>query len=206
MKLDLSGIEGLTKLQGPLRLQNASSRYALPADFDATKYASKWVFDGPEVQEAQQERVLAYANVKAQGWAVWKTKQPYTEEEQAVIDGIKSKEKPSQEDKITLTKLENARKLVPHVRTIGKHKHILMFRPKALQQAINQIHAASSRALVNQELVGETNQVNPANDPGILTNADLRRFSKDIQGEEPSLLPTTFVGKKPDDAQTIQLH
>ncbi len=206
MELNLTGIEGLTKLEGPVRIQNAQSRFALPPGFDATKWASKWVFDGPEIAEAQQDKVLAYANVKAQGWAVWKTKAPYTEEEQETIARINSKDKPTQEDKIALNKLESARKQIPCTRVVGKQKFVLMYRPKALQQAINRIHAASSRALVNQELLGDTNQANQANDPGILTNHDLRRFSKDITGEEPQILPTTFAGNRPDDATTIKLQ
>ncbi len=68
----LPSVEGLTVLDTPrVNGGGAGNRFALPPGFDEKKFASRWALDGPEVQEAQQPEVLAYANAKAQGWSVW---------------------------------------------------------------------------------------------------------------------------------------
>lgn len=66
-------IEGLTILEGPTAGNPlVGSRFVLPSSFDGQKYASKWVEDGPEIEEARQEQIIPSAGVKALGWEVYK--------------------------------------------------------------------------------------------------------------------------------------
>lgn len=93
----------------------------------------------------------------------------------------------------------------PYTRVLGKYKFVLMFRPKALQDAVMQAYAAESRARVNLELLGKTNNANVEGDPGILSGDDLRRVHK-LSGENEEILPPTLVGQKPSDAANLKLN
>lgn len=175
MALDLQGIEGLTPLEvGSTPRNLAGHRFALPHNFPASKLASRWVEDGPEVAEARQDQVLAFANVRARGWQVWENPDA---------------EKGSKDKYVR--------------RVVGKKTFILMFRPKELQNAVGRIYAAESRSFTNAELRGETNRVNDNNDPGILTNQDLRTFSR--EDHQTETLPPVPINRSPEEAATINL-
>jgi hypothetical protein len=165
-------IEGLTAIDfGQTNARMAGSKFALPATFDSVKYASKWAEEGPEVEEARQEQVISSAGMKAQGWEVFRT-----------IDLEATKKLGEKGDKAPV--------LVPVKRVVGKKVFILMFRPKALQQAVNKLYANESRERLNREIVGESATVNEAGDPGILTNQDLKRVSRSYDGsDEPRPIP-----------------
>lgn len=171
-------IEGLTALdpKGSHQGRMAGSKFVLPPNFDANKFASKWEEKGPAVIEAAQEQILESANCKADGWQVYK---------------------------------DISNKNAPYERVIGKKTFVLLFRPRLLQKAVNAIYADESRRLVNLEVAGETNAVNVAGDPGILTNADLRRFGKHLEPDEgASYLPPNAGGQptRLQEAATIELQ
>lgn len=178
-------IEGLTRIEGPSsgRDRMAGSKFALVPGFDSNRYASAWIEEGPQVQEAMQEVYLESEGVKAQGWQVHKIAKL----------GKDPKDKPE---------------MVPCTRAIGKAVYVLMFRPKQLQRALNILYANQSRKLVQQELKGETAAANESGDPGIITNADLSRFSKETTDEDgaPYLKTTPLTGaRNPQEATELNL-
>lgn len=168
-------VEGLTALETGTfhRGRLAGSKFALPPGFDANKYASKWVTDGPEVIEASQDQILESAGCKAQGWAVYKTTK--------TAGTGKEGDKPS---------------FVPVTRIVGKVTYVLLYRPKALQVAVNKIYADQSRILTGAEVRGETNSANINGDAGVLTNADLARMQR-FNETDPggSYIPTLAEGQ-----------
>lgn len=206
MPFILPEVEGLSTLT-TAQTSNGQigDKFSTPPSFDKKKFASRWVIDGPEVQEAQQDEVLSYANARAQGWAVYQQDMSYTVDEQIRLDEFSKKEKLSTEEQKEKRQIENNRKKLPYKRIVGKHAFILMFRPINLQKAVNQCYAAESRARVNLEITGETNSANEGADPGVLSNADLRKFGK-LTGEQDETLPTTHVGPKADNATDLNLQ
>lgn len=178
-------IEGLTALnESEQKSVFSGGQFALPASFDSSKFASKWVEEGPNVQESQQEQVLAFAGVKAQGWAIHKV---------ATV-GAKL-----EDGKTAMPKLE------PYKRAVGRKVFVLLQRPLELQKAVNRIYANQSRTMVNNEVDGETKTANPT-DPGVLTNADIRKFDRQFQDAENSGGYLKGVGDlHPDQAVEIKL-
>lgn len=187
-----SNIEGLTELsagiaQNPL----AGSKFALPPGFDASRFASMWAEEGPNVIEMQQPTVLVSAGVQAAGWQVYKQ--------------LKNPANAKKEDELPL---ENRPKPTMErvVRVVGKTTFVLMFRPKALQQAVNVIHANESRSMVSREVHGETNAANEANDRGILTSADMARNKRVFREEDgEGYLKTTPLSATPEQAVELNL-
>jgi hypothetical protein len=190
---NVANVPGLVALSQDERSAVFSGgQFALPAGFDSTKYASRWVLDGPSVEEAKQDEVLSFAGVKAAGWQVYKVLKAPTEEEV---------EKAKKESK-NLTP-----RTVPCLRAVGRNTYVLMFRPKELQKAVNQIYANQSRAMVNAEVDGETSAANVSDDPGILTNADMRRFDGRFQDAENvgGYLKNVGNQKTPEQAVTLNI-
>lgn len=183
-------IEGLTSLSSaessrPL----VGSRFSLPPSFDTRKFASKWVADGPAVEEAKQDQIIASANVKAVGWAVFQG----VNLEAAKGDDAESAKK--------------APKLAPVTRVVGAKRFVLMFRPIALQQAINRLYANESRDRLNGELLGDTAQVNETGDPGILTNHDLQKMQRSYDGDDmPVALPRVRGESNPSRAAELAIQ
>lgn len=175
-------VEGLTELTGPMTGNLKPHKFSLPTGFPSQKYASKWAEEGNEVVEASQPEVIGVANVSAAGWQVYKVidipatdrakKLAFDAYQQAQLDlpADKRDRGDSKQPKVQPIR-------APYERIVGKKKFILMFRPRALQEAITKIYADTSRQLVSQEVRGETARANENNDPGILTNADLKKFT-----------------------------
>lgn len=180
-------IEGLTALTGVERGVLGSHKFSLPAGFPA-KMSSKWVEDGPEVIEAAQPQILQQANVSAVGWTpylVLDNEGTETRNEKLAVDHEMIQSTLDMKDRGKLKLPPPIRR--PYVRVVGKKKFILLMRPRALQEAVNRIHADTSRHLVNQEIKGETAVANEGNDPGIITNRDLRtiqRYEAIDEGED----------------------
>ena len=195
--MNIPSVAGLTSLTGPTNVRMSGSKFALPPSFDATKFASKWVEQGPNVIEAQQPQVLDFANCQADGWAVFKVLKVATAEV-PVVEG---------EDSEKTEKPKKTPQLIPYTRAVGKAVYVLLFRPKALQQAVNVLYANQSRDIVGREVMGESNSLNAANDPGILTNQDLARFGKNFADEMPDgyLPKTNPSAQKPAEATELQL-
>lgn len=192
--MTLPQVAGLTSLEGPANARMSGSKFALPPSFDATKWASKWVEQGPNVIEAQQPQVLDFANCQADGWAVFKSLKVGDKSEADLADakpGDKPKAGPN---------------MVPYTRAVGKTVYVLLFRPKALQQAVNILYANQSRDMVGREVMGESSAANISGDHGILTNQDLKRFGKNFGDEAPQgYLPKTDPSaRKP--AEATELH
>lgn len=192
---DIPQVEGLTMLTGPRRSRMAGSKFALPPGFDSKKFASKWVERGPGVQEAEQPVVLDFANCQAQGWSVFKVTAPAPEVDSEEIEG--ETEAPKAKRKLPPR--------VPFTRAVGKNVYVLMFRPKNLQRAVNTLYANQSRQIVDRELLGHTNSANESQDPGMLTNADLKKHSRDL-GDEPEGYIPARQGPKPDEATELQIN
>lgn len=186
--------EGLTRVEdnGQMASRNAGSKLALPAGFDYNKFASKWVEDGHAIEEAKQPTFLPSENLSAQGWQLYRQVQA-----------------PSAAEILADAKLpEDKRKkpiMVPVTRVLGGKVWVLMFRPKALQRALNVIYANQSRELVTKELRGESALANETGDPGILTNADMKQFSRVADEEDRS---SEYLGKTthtPSPTQAVEL-
>lgn len=203
-------IEGLTALTGPQMGTLAPHKFSLPAGFPANM-SSKWVEDGPAVIEAQQKEILQGAGVAADGWTPYrfvnseKTQEQndkviakFAEEQEALGADADKKAKPKLPPPVRDT----------YVRTVGKKTFVLMMRPRALQQAINKIHADTSRMLVSQEVRGETARANEANDPGIITNVDLRQMNRIEASDEGEDYIRATSGGQPtrlEEAQTTHV-
>lgn len=202
--MNIPQVEGLTALEGPRRSRLAGSKFALPPSFDAKKYASKWVEQGPGVLEAQQSTVLDFAGCEAQGWTVFKVlkvERGITNESE---DSADAKTGDNEGSEIESVKKRKSPQMVPCTRAVGKAVFVLMFRPKNLQLAVNKLYAGQSRQIVNREILGETNAVNEGNDAGILTNADLRKHSRDLGDEPEGYLPATS-GQRPKEAVELNI-
>lgn len=190
MKLDLEGIPGLTALEaGHTQNTLAGSKFALPPGFDSKKWASKWVEQGPNVIEAQQSTVLQSAGVVAEGWQIYKELKTPKVVETPIVEG---EELPLADAKKTPRPA-----LVPVTRAVGKAIFVLMCRPKQLQQVVNIIHANESREMVQREVGGHTNASNPANDEGILTAADMKRFKRQFPDEQASPEEAEYLRRTP---------
>lgn len=188
-------IEGLTQLTGPTtdgRMRN--SKFALPLTFDVRANASKWVEDGPEVAEAAQPQIMEHCNMEARGWQVFRGLD--TEATKRANEELNKDAKPGEKPKIAPPVL------APVIRVVGKRKFILLFRPKALQAAVNELYARQSRTLVNRELLGESASANPAGDAGILTNRDLRQAGAMAGEDLPQALPQGNYGANYPDPRT----
>ncbi len=196
-------IEGLSALTGPQRGVLASHKFSLPPGFPADK-SGKWEEDGPSIIEAEQPEILYSANCKADGWRVYK-----------VLDKVATE---ARNEKLVAEHATSGSKeklkfpppvMVTYKRVVGKKTFVLMMRPKALQLAVNKIYADTSRALVNQEVNGETARANEAGDPGVITNADLRRFDRgQAEDEGANYLPVGGGGQptRVDEASTLQIQ
>lgn len=216
MSIDISGVEGLETLDShaivdPLR----GSKFSLPASFNARKYASKWEEEGPAINEAMQRQVLESANCSAAGWSVFKVEDTEKTAElmkkageealrvqqeefeilqnQALTEGKGGKVK-----KPELKVAHVAPVMVPYVRAVGKKIFVLMFRPAPLQRAVNAIYADQSRQRTRMELK-ESTSLKAEDAEGILTQRDLKKFSKSFDGDEDNqelnYLPNSAGGK-----------
>ena len=198
--MNILQIDGLTALTGSSNVRMSGSKFALPPSFDPTKFASKWVEQGPNVIEAQQPQVLDFANCAADGWQVFKVLKVAPGE---VSEPVSADAKPGDE------KAEGKRtpQLVPCTRAVGKAIYVLLFRPKALQEAVNILYANQSREIVGREVMGESAAANQSGDHGILTNQDLARFGKNFSDEMPEgYLPKAVPSaRKPAEAVELQL-
>lgn len=186
------GIEGLTALTVDQDLTRMTgSKFALPPTFPTQSLASKWVVDGMEVIEAGQPQVLSHANCQAQGWTPFMV---------VDIEATKAQPVPKQiagKDPVAVP----APVMTPFSRVIGGKKYVLLFRPKALQRAINNIYADQSRSLVNRDLLGENTP-----EEGLITNAELRKHDR-MEGDAPSAIPRgRHTVHRPEDDNTLQLQ
>lgn len=185
--MEVPNIPGLTKLEGPQMMRMAGSKFALPPSFDARRFASKWVEQGPQVQEAMQPQIIQSANVAADGWQVFKVLK-VTEAKRGTAD---EKSQEQVEAELAGAKAEESEapkkkpEFVPCVRAVGKAIYVLMYRPRELQRAVNVLYANQSRELVGKEVMGETNAVNASQDHGVLSNQELMAFKKNFEDEVP---------------------
>lgn len=197
--MKIPNVDGLVSLESTeSHVAHSMGRFAFPPSFDTTRFSGAWVLDGPNVDEMRQDEVLTFANCKAKGWEVFKIlAQPSLSEEAEELGDTKKGQK-----------LPPRR--IPCVRAVGKNKYVLMFRPKALQKAVNEVYAAQSRQLVNQEVQGLGSAVNEANDPGILTNKDLAKMSRNFNyGEEEdagTYAPDAPVPRSPNESVELDIQ
>jgi len=122
----------------------AAGQFTLPSNFDATRFAAKWVKVGNAVAAAQQREHLVGTRLTADGWTVWK-------------DG----------DSPTSGK--------PHKVHVASGEHVLLFRPRPIQEAVNAIYGNVGKERMLSEKKGETTGGVPINDPGMLSEATLNR-------------------------------
>lgn len=141
---------------------NLGGRFALPPEFDSSRYASAFVAEGNEVLAKQREEVLQGTCYTAPGWKVWKypktvkgetTEHPSAGERHIVVDAG------------------------------GKTKFVLMYRPLDVQKQVNEVYGALSTDRMINEIKGETVSSNQQDDPGILSNQRLNR----VHGKEPEI-------------------
>lgn len=193
-------IEGLTAIEsGSKNTGMQGSKFALPPSFDASKYASKWVEQGPNVIEAQQPTVFVSAGVQAEGWQVFKQ-----------LKAGQTIPEPPKEGELPLADAKKPARPVmePVTRVVGKMVFVLLFRPKRLQEVVNIIHANESREIVQREVGGQTNAANTTGDHGILTAADMAQFRRQFPDEvEPGndYLKTTPLATRPAEAVELNL-
>lgn len=186
-------VEGLIKLEGPInrsRLQNTP--FSLPVGFPTDRYAAKWEQKGNAVVESQQPQYIESIGAQAEGWQIYKTlknpRQTLTEEQLSKL---------SPKDQLAY------KGYVPEweicERVIRSGTLVLMFRPLALQKALNIVYANQSRTMVGGEIDGD---VTPS-DPGIMTNRDLRRHFKADGEEDTGYLKPTPIARPTEAAELV---
>lgn len=183
-------VEGLTRIEGPIdkkRLQGTP--FALPAGFPTDKYAAMWQQKGNAVAESQLPTYIESIGAQAEGWQVYK---------------VLKNTKPILSDNATKEEIEAHKKWVPVwepvERILKSGALVLMFRPLALQNALNQIYANQSREMTGGEIDGNSRP----SDPGVLTNRDLREhFRNDREADEATgyLKPNPIA--RPTEAATL---
>lgn len=95
----------------------------------------------------------------------------------------------------------------PYKRSIGKTTYVLLMRPRALQQAVNQIYANQSRTITNGEVEGDSTAVNANSDPGILSNSDIKQFDRLTRDQENAGGGyLKGVGGNPDPQKAVELN
>lgn len=192
--MNISGIEGLTVIEGPIRRDRMEGTvFALPPGFPTDKYSARWEIKGHAVNEAMQPTAIESIGAMADGWQIYKIlKNP---KKKLTPEQFKALSKKDQEDYS-----ENVPEFETFERTLGNKVLVLMFRPKALQQALNIAYANQSRILVGEEVDGNKNSVSDDHQ-GILTNRDLKRFGIN-EGDEQGYLKTTPIAR-PTEAATL---
>lgn len=182
--------------------QNLGGKFALPAEFDASRFASSYVQKGPQVVAAMQDESILGTQYTAPGWQVWR------------FPGIPEK-------KISSSKKEKKNKTSGDAVISGREKaglthevtsstkdgitYVLMFRPIEVQNQVNRAYADLSLSQMVTEIRGDSLALPVEQSQGILTNRDLRQAGdRDIEADrefeengggrtaaiEPSLLPT----------------
>jgi hypothetical protein len=149
----------LTREEGLASL-SSSGALPLPQEFDTKEYAAHWAKKGTEVGKLQGKQFLPQTVYSAQGWAIWK----YPKE--VATGELDEKKKP------IMVKHEQAE--LPCEVTLGKGTYVLMFRPAAVQDQVNQVYAQLSRERVDNEIAGNTVDGGPV-PQGMLTNEQLTR-------------------------------
>lgn len=118
---------------------------ALPVNFDRTKFASKWVKEGPAVEAAtEREFLVGTQRLTADGWQVWR-------------DG------------------ETPARGKPYSVSLQNGKYVLMYRSRSVQNDVNAIYGNVGKEMLQQERRGETLGGVPVSAPGMLGNEQLKK-------------------------------
>ncbi len=152
--------QGIRTISSSERGPNAGY-FNLPPEFDAKKCAAHWAREGGEVAQRQQVQPILGTNYGSDGWEVWK----YPDSNKEMRGRI-------------------------HKVTLKTGTYVLMFRPKSVQDNVNAICGNVSKRHLMNEQRGATLAGQPIQDPGILTNEQLKRGTGLSEfGEEPFQLP-----------------
>lgn len=93
----------------------------------------------------------------------------------------------------------------PYKRTLGSGTYILMFRPKALQAAVNALHGNTSRMRLSDEVLGTTIAgENPAAAEGLLNHTQLSSLGLREDLSDGAVLPLNKVDLS-QEAQTADV-
>lgn len=82
-------------------------------------------------------------------------------------------------------------------------KHVLMYRPRKVQEAINALYGNVTKMLHNRNVKGETISANEQQDPGMLSESRLREEGQGDNNISESLMALNEV-KKPEDAVAVE--
>lgn len=134
-----------------------AGQFTLPPNFDTRKFAAKWVLKGNEVSAAAEREYIIGTNLTADGWAVWKDGEDG--------NGVKGK---------------------PHTAHVKKGEHILLFRPRSIQNAVNAIYGNVGKQRMMAEKKGHTIGGESVRDSGLLGEEKIAKVlgSEGLQGEE----------------------
>lgn len=133
-----------SELGGPL---------ALPAGFDTTRFAAKWVKEGNAVAAAQErEFLLGTKNLTADGWQPWH-------------DG----DSPSR-GKLYKVALQSG-------------TYVLMYRDRGVQDDVNAIYGNVGKERQIAEQSGQTSAGVPLTDPGVLSDEKLAPIMGPMENE-----------------------
>lgn len=149
-----------------LQIDNQGGKFALPPEFDRTKWASAYYLEGNESLAMQQPQVLQGTDLIADGWAVWK----YPEER---IISVPDEESGGMKEDIE--KHPSAGQ--PH-RVHGLKPGevwLLHCRPLEVQDDVNRVYGEQSREQMIREIQGDTFTQDEGMSPsGMLTNRMLK--------------------------------
>jgi hypothetical protein len=130
-------------------------KFILPVEFDSVKFASAFYTEGAEARSMQTEQPVVGTAYFAEGWKVWK----FPKE---IPEGFPNEGDPH----------PNAGEPHKVVSASSKSKEafVLMYRPKEVQEQVNQCYGLLSLEQMTAEVKGETLSVEEANgDKGMLT-------------------------------------
>ncbi len=153
--------------RSPDRLtDNQGGKFALPPEFDRTKWASAFYLDGNESLAMAQDQQLQGTDLIAEGWQVWK----YPEER---IVSVPDEESGTMKEDIE----KHPSAGMPH-RVVGLKPGevwLLHCRPLEVQIDVNRVYAELSREQMIREIEGDVLTQDESMSPsGMLTNKMLK--------------------------------
>lgn len=151
---------------------NVGGRFALPREFDSSRFASSFVAEGNEVESMAGEQPVMGTGYVADGWTVWKypTKgKPVVDENfEPVLDKAGQptfEEHPSAGKTHRISSQER-----------GGPTYVLMCRPIEVQKQVNEVYGLLSIDNMTAEVRGETVAgQDPATMQSMLTERQLKK-------------------------------
>lgn len=176
----------LTRATGNLPGSQVGGKFALPAEFDRSRYAASFYRQGQEANSMRAPQILMGSNplMTAPGWEIWKYPGvPQTKVKKGSGEKqIKGKSKDEDADGGIKSLAGKPHKVMG---TGADETYVLMFRPIEVQQQVDLWYAEHSRTMMVQEVQGDTIDADVAEAGGMITAKQMTNdlHDRDVQAE-----------------------